>query len=158
MRAIYEDYMAGFRQAAAGLRSGDQLEETVALLTELRGKMVRERAETPQVAQELARAKRRRTLGRGLGEAFADLSEAVSEFLGAGTPESHLSFYSDVIRDIVSIQKRGGDIDSADEYHVTYPGSPRKRAAEVLDQAQVLLLTAWGKFVGAYERVRMQCV
>lgn len=160
MRGIYDDYSAGFGILAATLRAGADSAQAIELLKTLRLNKVRDRAEIGVTAGELANARRRRLLGRGLGEDFYKLFVAVDSFSAAARPEDHLSFYSAFIDSFESIIRSGGDPWNHDLYGIAAANDdPIGAVISRLDYCrQSLMPSAWTEYTAAYQGVRVQCV
>jgi hypothetical protein len=160
MRGIYDDYSAGFGELAAMLRAETDPIKAIELLKDLRLEKVRDRAEVRATSNELANARRRRVLKRGLGLDFYSLFTAVNDFSTAADPEQHLSFYSSFIDSFEDIMRRGDDPWNPGLYPISSPREdPRLEVIDRLDKCrQSLMPLAWENYTAAYQRVRLQCV
>lgn len=158
MRSIYDDYSAGFRELTKKLREEKDPNRAIELLKDLRLKRVRSRKEVIAIAQELAHAKKRRLLGRGLGEDFYALFLAVDQFSTAAQPEQGLTYFSSFISSFEDILRRGGNPYNRD----LYPISANDAIAAVITRIdycrQTLMPEAWATYTAAYQRVRLQSV
>jgi hypothetical protein len=160
MRKIYDDYSLGFTDLAGKLRSRADPAQAVELIKNLRLTGVRDRTEVVAVARELANARRGRKLS-GLGKDFYDLFSAVESFSVAARPENGLSYYSSFISEFVLRTNMGADPYVPDGYGISTANDrdPIYAVADLLDRCrQTLMPEAWGKYVAAYQRVRLQCV
>jgi hypothetical protein len=160
MRGIYDDYSAGFGELADMLRAETDPVKAIELLKDLRLEKVRDRVEVGAISSELANARRRRILKRGLGLDFYSLFAAVDEFSTAAAPEQHLSFYSAFIGSFEDIMRRGDNPWNPDLYPISSPRKdPRLDVINRLDYCrQSLMPSAWAKYTAAYQRVRLHCV